>query len=56
MPVRMVGMIGVTPPNNDTRLHIIEGGLSSAVQRTLPGARDEAGFDLAQLQAKGGWR
>ena len=30
MPVRIVGMIGVTPPSNDTTLHVIEGGLSSS--------------------------
>jgi hypothetical protein len=28
MPVRIVGMIGVTPPRSDAALHVIEGGLS----------------------------
>ena len=28
MPVRIIGMIGVTPPSSDATLHVIEGGLS----------------------------
>src|SRR6202167_5776034 len=28
MPVRIIGMIGVTPPTSDATLHVIEGGLS----------------------------
>ena len=31
MPVRIVGMIGVTPPRSDAALHVIEGGLSPSV-------------------------
>ena len=33
MPVRIIGMIGVTPPSSDAALHVIEGGLSTG----LPG-------------------
>ena len=29
MPVRIIGMIGVTPPSSDATLHVIEGGLST---------------------------
>ena len=28
MPIKIIGMIGVTPPRSDTTLHVIEGGLS----------------------------
>ncbi len=31
MPVRIVGVIGVTPPANDATLHVLEGGLSPAM-------------------------
>jgi hypothetical protein len=47
MPVRIVGMIGVTPPNNDTTLHVIEGGLSPSYLAQFARAHDEADFDLA---------
>src|SRR5258708_6249212 len=47
MPVRIIGMIGVTPPSNDATLHIIEGGLSPGYLREFARAHDEAGFDLA---------
>src|SRR5262249_60725167 len=47
MPVRIVGMIGVTPPSNDATLHVIEGGLSPGYLTQLARAHDAAGFDLA---------
>src|SRR6266851_5829567 len=47
MPVRIVGMIGVTPPSNDTTLHVIEGGLSPSYLAQFARAHDEADFDLA---------
>src|ERR1700732_2595814 len=47
MPVRIVGMIGVTPPSNDTTLHVIEGGLSPIFLPQFSRAHDEARFDLA---------
>ena len=50
MPVRIVGIIGVTPPSNDTTLYIIEGGLSPSDLTCL--ARDEADFDLASFKPK----
>ncbi len=30
MPVRIIGMIGVTPPTSAAALHVIEGGLSTS--------------------------
>src|SRR5436309_13118087 len=47
MPVRIIGMIGVTPPSNDATLHVIEGGLSPSYLTQFARAHDEAGFDLA---------
>jgi alkanesulfonate monooxygenase len=47
MPVRIVGMIGVTPPSNDATLHVIEGGLSPSYLTQFARAHDAAGFDLA---------
>src|ERR1700720_3570001 len=47
MPVRIVGMIGATPPRNDTTLHVIEGGLSPSYLTQFARAHDQAGFDLA---------
>ncbi|HKF12020.1 MAG TPA: LLM class flavin-dependent oxidoreductase [Xanthobacteraceae bacterium] len=47
MPVRIVEMIGVTPPSNDATLHVIEGGLSPSYLMQFARAHDEAGFDLA---------
>jgi alkanesulfonate monooxygenase len=47
MPVRIVGMIGVTPPSNDATLHVIEGGLSPSYLAQFARAHDAAGFDLA---------
>jgi alkanesulfonate monooxygenase len=47
MPVRIVGMIGVTPPSGDAALHVIEGGLSPAYLTQFARAHDDAGFDLA---------
>jgi alkanesulfonate monooxygenase len=47
MPVRIVGMIGVTPPSSDAALHVIEGGLSPSYLTQFARAHDDAGFDLA---------
>src|ERR1700755_3414182 len=47
MPVRVIGMIGVTPPTSDAALHVIEGGLSTSYLTHYARAHDEAGFDLA---------
>src|SRR6202049_1795759 len=46
MPVRIVGMIGVTPPSSDATLHVIEGGLSPGYLAQFARAHDDAGFDL----------
>ena len=47
MPVRIIGMIGVTPPTSDASLHVIEGGLAPNYLTQFARAHDEAGFDLA---------
>src|SRR5947208_14048865 len=46
MPVRIIGMIGVTPPTSDAALHVIEGGLSKSYLTQYARAHDDAGFDL----------
>src|SRR5882757_4563649 len=47
MPVRIIGMIGVTTPTSDAALHVIEGGLSTSYLTQYARAHDDAGFDLA---------
>jgi alkanesulfonate monooxygenase len=46
MPVRIIGMIGVTPPRSDATLHVIEGGLSPAYVSEAARAHEASGFDL----------
>ena len=46
MSIRIIGMIGVTPPSSDATLHVIEGGLSPSYVTEAARAHDEAGFDL----------
>jgi alkanesulfonate monooxygenase len=46
MPARIIGMIGVTPPNSDATLHIIEGSLSPRYVTETARAHEMAGFDL----------
>jgi alkanesulfonate monooxygenase len=46
MPVRIIGMIGVTPPRGDATLHIIEGGLSPGYVTEAARAHEAAGFDM----------
>src|SRR6202451_2748483 len=47
MPVRIVGMIGVTPPSSDAALHVIEGSLCPSYLTQFARAHDDAGFDFA---------
>jgi alkanesulfonate monooxygenase len=47
MPVRIVGMIGVTPSSSKAVLHVIEGGLSPSYLAQFARAHDDAGFDFA---------
>lgn len=47
MPVRVIGMIGVTPPSGEATVHVIKGGISAAYLRSFAQAHDNAGFDLA---------
>ena len=46
MPVRIIGMIGVTPPVSNATLHVIEGGLSPAYVSEAARAHEASGFDL----------
>jgi alkanesulfonate monooxygenase len=45
VPVRIIGMIGVTPPRSDATLHVIEGGLSPRYVIEAARAHEAAGFD-----------
>ena len=46
MPIRIIGMIGVTPPRSDATLHVIEGGLSPGYVAEAARAHEAAGFDM----------
>jgi alkanesulfonate monooxygenase len=46
MTMRIIGMIGVTPPKSDATLHIIEGGLSPHYVIEAARAHEASGFDL----------
>src|SRR5579872_3429706 len=46
MPVRIIGMIGVTPPKSDATLHVIEGDLSPSFVVEAARAHEASGFDL----------
>ena len=46
MAVRIIGMIGVTPPKSDATLHVIEGGLSPNYVVEAARAHEASGFDL----------
>jgi alkanesulfonate monooxygenase len=46
MPIRITGMIGVTPPNSAATLHVIEGGLSPGYVVEAARAHEASGFDL----------
>ena len=46
MPVRIIGMIGVTPPRSDATLHVIEGGLAPDYVVQAARAHEASGFDL----------
>src|SRR5262249_54344502 len=47
MPVRVVGMIGVTPPHKEATLLVIEGNISPAFVAEFAQAHEAAGFDMA---------
>ncbi len=47
MPVRILGMIGVTPPKSDATLIIIEGALSPDYIVESARAHEAAGYDMA---------
>jgi alkanesulfonate monooxygenase len=46
MAIRIIGMIGVTPPSSAATLHVIEGGLSPHYVSEAARAHEAAGFDL----------
>src|SRR6201984_637471 len=46
MPMRVIGMIGVTPPKSAATLHVIEGGLSPNYVADAARAHEASGFDL----------
>src|SRR5271154_46037 len=46
MTIRIIGMIGVSPPASDATLHVIEGGLSPNYVTEAARAHEAAGFDL----------
>src|SRR6202045_3913044 len=46
MPIKIIGMIGVTPPRSDATLHVIEGGLSPDYVALAARAHEASGFDL----------
>lgn len=46
MPVRIIGMIGVTPPSSTATVHVIQGGLSAAYLRDFCRVHEEADFDF----------
>ncbi len=47
MPVRVIGMIGVTPPANSSTLLVIEGAISPSFIVDFAKAHEAAGFDMA---------
>src|SRR5580700_4831719 len=46
MPIKIIGMIGVTPPRSDATLHVIEGGLSPGYVTEAARVHESAGFDM----------
>ncbi len=46
MSIRIIGMIGVTPPSSEATVHVIKGGISPAYLRAFSQAHEQAGFDL----------
>ena len=46
MSMRVIGMIGVTPPKSDATLHVIEGGLSPPYVAEAARAHEKSGFGL----------
>ncbi len=46
MPVKIIGMIGVTPPINDATVHIITGGISPDYLKSFAQAHERADYDL----------
>ena len=47
MPARIIGMIGVTPPQKEATLLVIEGDISPAFVVDFAKAHEAAGFDMA---------
>ena len=49
MPVRIIGMIGVTPPAHSATLLVIEGAISSSFIVDFAQAHEAAGFDMVLI-------
>jgi hypothetical protein len=49
MPARIIGMIGVTPPKQESTLLVIEGEISPSFIVEFAQAHEAAGFDMATL-------
>ena len=47
MPARIIGMIGVTPPKQESSLLVIEGEISPPFVVEFAQAHEAAGFDMA---------
>jgi alkanesulfonate monooxygenase len=47
MPIRIIGMIGVTPPENSATLLVIEGAISPTFIVNFAQVHEAAGFDMA---------
>ena len=46
MSVKIIGMIGVTPPTTDATVHIIMGGISPDYLKSFSQAHEAADYDL----------
>ena len=53
MPARIIGMIGVTPPKQESTLLVIEGEISPPFVVEFAQAHEAAGFDMALVGASG---
>src|SRR3546814_9399627 len=47
MPVRIIGMIGVSPPQSDATLLVIEGAISPPFIADFARVHEAAGYDMA---------
>jgi hypothetical protein len=55
MPVRIIGMIGVTPPAHSATLLVIEGAISPSFIVDFAQAHEAAGFDMVLIGYTSSW-